>query len=104
MSRQAHRPPAATVAGVVYGERLAEVATHGARVAELDPTCVAIVDGAFFQVPSVTHKEILLTLERGVRVLGASSLDAAGSLAVSRIGSLSLAGLPFGLLGGARDR
>jgi hypothetical protein len=46
------------------------------RLRELDPTLVAIVDGAFFQVPSVSHKEILVTLERGVRVLGASSLGA----------------------------
>jgi hypothetical protein len=46
------------------------------RVAELEPACVAIVDGAFFQVPSVTHKEILFTLERGVPVLGAASLGA----------------------------
>jgi len=46
------------------------------RIAELKPTCVAIVDGVFFQVPSVTHKEILFTLERGVRVLGAASLGA----------------------------
>jgi hypothetical protein len=43
----------------------------------LDPSCVVgIIDGNFFQVPAVTHKEILLTLERGVRVLGASSLGA----------------------------
>jgi hypothetical protein len=46
------------------------------RLRDLDPSVVAIVDGAFFQVPSITHKEILLTLERGVRVLGASSLGA----------------------------
>jgi hypothetical protein len=46
------------------------------RLRELEPTIVAIVDGAFYQVPSVSHKEILLTLERGVRVLGASSLGA----------------------------
>src|SRR5215208_3137160 len=46
------------------------------RIAELAPTYVCIVDGAFFHVPSVTHKEILLTLERGVGVLGAASLGA----------------------------
>ena len=37
---------------------------------------MAIIDGVFFQVPSVTHKEILFTLEAGVRVLGAASLGA----------------------------
>lgn len=40
------------------------------------PSVVVIVDGAFFQVPAVSHKEILLTLEEGVRVLGSSSLGA----------------------------
>lgn len=33
MSRHSHLPPAGTVAAVVYGERLAELATHGARLA-----------------------------------------------------------------------
>ncbi len=46
------------------------------RIAELEPTHVCIIDGAFFQVPSVTHKEILLTLQHGVHVLGAASLGA----------------------------
>lgn len=40
------------------------------------PDVVGIVDGFFFQAPSVLHKEILLMLERGARVLGAASLGA----------------------------
>ena len=40
------------------------------------PSVIAIVDGYFFQVPSVLHKEILFALERGVRVVGAASLGA----------------------------
>jgi hypothetical protein len=40
------------------------------------PDVIGIVDGYFFQVPSVLHKEILLVLERGARVLGAASLGA----------------------------
>jgi hypothetical protein len=56
------------------------------RLRDLDPAVVAIVDGAFFQVPSVSHKEILLTLERGVRVLGASSLGALRAIELEPFG------------------
>lgn len=40
------------------------------------PDIIGIIDGLFFRVPAVSHKEILWALERGVRVLGASSLGA----------------------------
>ena len=40
------------------------------------PNVIAIIDGYFFQVPSVLHKEILLAMERGARVLGAASMGA----------------------------
>ena len=40
------------------------------------PDVIGIVDGYFFHVPSVLHREILLALERGARVLGSSSLGA----------------------------
>lgn len=40
------------------------------------PDVLGIVDGFFFQVPAVTHKEILLALEDGARVMGAASLGA----------------------------
>jgi hypothetical protein len=40
------------------------------------PDVIGIIDGLFFKVPSVSHKEILWALERGARVLGASSLGA----------------------------
>ena len=46
------------------------------RLAERKPDVIAIVDGYFFQVPSVLHKEIMLALENGARVLGAASLGA----------------------------
>ena len=46
------------------------------RLSTLQPDVVGIVDGNFFQVPAVLHKEILLLIERGVRVLGAASLGA----------------------------
>nr|QEO74355.1 hypothetical protein [uncultured bacterium] len=46
------------------------------RLGEELPDVIGIIDGLFFKVPSVSHKEILWALERGARVLGASSLGA----------------------------
>jgi len=40
------------------------------------PDVIAIVDGLFFRVPSLLHREILFALARGVRVMGAASLGA----------------------------
>ncbi|TQK03374.1 TfuA-like protein [Herbaspirillum sp. SJZ107] len=37
---------------------------------------IVIVDGVFEQVPAIWHKEILLALARGVRVIGAASMGA----------------------------
>ncbi|MDZ8240504.1 MAG: TfuA-like protein [Nostoc sp. ChiQUE01a] len=42
----------------------------------LQPRVIAIIDGFFDQSASVWHKEILWTLETGVRVFGASSMGA----------------------------
>jgi hypothetical protein len=39
-------------------------------------TVIGLIDGAFEDRPTVWHKEILWALDRGVRVLGASSLGA----------------------------
>jgi hypothetical protein len=36
----------------------------------------AIIDGLFYQAPSIRHKEIISALRRGVRVVGASSMGA----------------------------
>ncbi len=46
------------------------------RVLARRPDVIGFVDGYFDKVPSVWHKEILLALSRGVRVLGASSMGA----------------------------
>lgn len=46
------------------------------RVLDQQPKVIAIIDGYFERVPSVWHKEILLALESGVHVLGASSMGA----------------------------
>jgi hypothetical protein len=50
---------------------------------------VGIIDGFFRQRPSVRHKEILVLLERGVRVFGASSM---GALRAAELA-------PFGMTG-----
>ena len=41
-----------------------------------DPDTIVIVDGYFERVPAVWHKEILLALHAGVRVVGAASMGA----------------------------
>lgn len=54
------------------------------------PDVIGIIDGYFYQVPSVLHKEILLMLEQGVRVLGASSL---GALRAAELDVLGMEGV-----------
>ena len=56
------------------------------RVADHPPDVIGIVDGYFFQVPAVLHKEILLMLDRGVRVLGAASLGALRAVELDSFG------------------
>jgi hypothetical protein len=50
------------------------------------PEVIAIVDGFFFQTPSVLHKEILFAMERGTRVLGAASMGALRAAELDRLG------------------
>jgi hypothetical protein len=57
-----YRPPAKR--GDVY-----EAARQGASV-------ICLIDGVFFQDCSVAHKEVLYAIERGTKVLGASSMGA----------------------------
>jgi hypothetical protein len=40
------------------------------------PEVIVLVDGYYFTVPAVTHKELLYALDAGVRVIGAASLGA----------------------------
>src|SRR3954462_9715848 len=40
------------------------------------PCTLVLLDGYYFTVPAVTHKEILSALDAGVRVIGAASLGA----------------------------
>jgi hypothetical protein len=54
------------------------------------PDVVAVIDGFFFQVPSVQHKELLLAVERGARVLGAASM---GALRAAELDGLGMEGV-----------
>ncbi len=57
-----YRPPAKR--GDIY-----RAAQEGAKI-------ICLIDGVFFQDCSVAHKEVLSALERGAKVLGASSMGA----------------------------
>jgi hypothetical protein len=50
------------------------------------PDTVVVIDGYYFTVPAVTHKEILYALDAGVRVIGAASLGALRAAELSPFG------------------
>lgn len=54
------------------------------------PDVIGIIDGYFYQVPAVLHKEILIALEAGTRVLGAASL---GALRAAELDVLGMEGV-----------
>ncbi|WP_243670254.1 TfuA-like protein [Methanoculleus chikugoensis] len=60
-----YRPPAKR------GGDITRAAEDGARI-------IGLIDGVFFQDCAVAHREILAVLRAGVRVIGASSMGAAG--------------------------
>lgn len=47
---------------------------------------LVLIDGVFEQVPAVWHKEILLALSEGARVIGASSMGALRAAELDRLG------------------
>ncbi|MDD1646541.1 MAG: TfuA-related McrA-glycine thioamidation protein, partial [Methanomicrobiales archaeon] len=55
-----YRPPAAR------GD-LSRAAEEGARI-------IGLIDGVFFQESAVGHREILYAIQKGARVVGASSM------------------------------
>lgn len=55
----------------------------------LQPRAIVLVDGYYFTMPAVTHKELLYALDAGVRVIGAASLGALRALELA----------PFGMVG-----
>lgn len=70
------RPPAQR------GDVLAALAVH--------PHTLVLLDGYYFTVPSVTHKELLCALDAGVRVIGAASL---GALRAAELAPLGMIGV-----------
>jgi len=46
------------------------------RAAEQGAKVICLIDGVFFQDCSVAHKEVLYALEKGTKVIGASSMGA----------------------------
>jgi hypothetical protein len=59
------------------------------RCLRLKPKIIAMIDGVFESVPAVWHKEILLAIEEGIAVFGASSM---GALRAAELA-------PFGMIG-----
>jgi len=59
------------------------------RARRLSPRAIAIVDGVFARSAAIWHKEILLALEDGISVFGASSM---GALRAAEL-------VPFGMVG-----
>ncbi|GAA2879172.1 TfuA-like protein [Nonomuraea rubra] len=54
------------------------------------PAAIGLIDGEFHQARSVWHKEILLALERGVHVFGASSMGALRAAELERYGMVGV--------------
>jgi hypothetical protein len=56
------------------------------RAALERPAAIAIIDGYFERVPSVSHKEILWAMSQGVHVFGAASMGALRAAELARFG------------------
>jgi hypothetical protein len=54
------------------------------------PHTLVLLDGYYFTVPAVTHKELLYALDAGVRVIGAASL---GALRAAELAPLGMTGV-----------
>ncbi len=56
------------------------------RALRLKPDVIAIIDGLFERVAALWHKEVLVALERGVQVFGASSMGALRAAELAEFG------------------
>ncbi len=54
------------------------------------PAALVLIDGYYYSVPAVTHKELLYALDSGVRVFGAASL---GALRAAELAPLGMIGV-----------
>lgn len=57
-----------------------------------NPDIIGIIDGVFHQNSAVGHKEILYTIDKGVKVFGASSM---GALRASELDTLGMTGIGY---------
>jgi len=81
------RLPSATIAPpIAVGELLAITKRRGVRR-------IAIIDGYFERMAAVWHKEILLALERGIAVYGASSMGALRAAELAPFGMVGVGGI-----------
>lgn len=71
-----YRPPAAR--GDIF-----KAVKEGARI-------IGLIDGVFFQACAIAHREILYALEKGVKVVGASSM---GALRASELDAYGMEGV-----------
>lgn len=56
------------------------------RAAREEPAAIGIIDGYFERVPSVSHKEVLWAMAKGVHVFGAASMGALRAAELSLFG------------------
>jgi hypothetical protein len=54
------------------------------------PQTLVLLDGYYFDVPAVPHKEILYALDAGVRVIGAASLGALRAVEMEALGMIGV--------------
>jgi hypothetical protein len=54
------------------------------------PDALVLIDGYYYSVPAVTHKELRYALDAGVRVLGAASLGALRAAEMAPLGMMGL--------------
>ncbi|WP_030348902.1 TfuA-like protein [Streptomyces sp. NRRL S-1022] len=64
---------------------------------------VVIIDGVYHQAPAVRHKEIVWTLGRGVRVIGAASIGALRAAELGECGMLGVGSVWHGYATGVLD-
>src|SRR5881397_1767342 len=86
------RQPDAAWRSLLAGCDLRPPARRGDVLAALAarPGALVLIDGYYYSVPAVTHKELRYALDAGVRVLGAASL---GALRAAEMAPLGMAGV-----------
>ncbi|MBA3391651.1 MAG: TfuA domain-containing protein, partial [Deltaproteobacteria bacterium] len=79
-------PASAVLPPIAVGDLLALIRRRGLQR-------IAIIDGYFERMAAVWHKEILLALERGIAVWGASSMGALRAAELAPFGMIGVGGI-----------